>query len=63
MIGPNGAGKTTLVAQICGQLRPDAGTIRFDGEDITALPQERRPALGLVRSFQITPISAPSKTS
>lgn len=56
VIGPNGAGKTTLVAQICGQLRPDAGSVRFDGQDITALPQEKRPALGLVRSFQITSI-------
>ena len=56
VIGPNGAGKTTLVAQICGQLQPDAGSIRFDGEDITTLPQEQRPALGLVRSFQITSI-------
>ena len=56
VIGPNGAGKTTLVAQICGQLEPDAGTIHFDGQDITALPQEQRPALGLVRSFQITSI-------
>ncbi len=56
IIGPNGAGKTTLVAQICGQLRPDSGTIRFAGRDITELPQEKRPALGLVRSFQITSI-------
>lgn len=56
VIGPNGAGKTTLVAQICGQLRPDAGNVQFDGQDITALPQEKRPALGLVRSFQITSI-------
>lgn len=56
VIGPNGAGKTTLVAQICGQLRPDAGTIRFNGQDITAVAQEKRPALGLVRSFQITSI-------
>ncbi len=56
VIGPNGAGKTTLVAQICGQLSPDAGAIRFDGRDITDLPQEKRPALGLVRSFQITSI-------
>ena len=42
VIGPNGAGKTTLVAQIAGELRPDAGTIRFLGEDITALPAHRR---------------------
>jgi len=54
VIGPNGAGKTTLVAQISGELRPDAGTIRFLGEDITALPAHRRSLKGLARSFQIT---------
>ena len=31
VIGPNGAGKTTLIAQLAGQLRPDAGRIRFAG--------------------------------
>ena len=54
IIGPNGAGKTTLISQLSGQLRPDAGAIRFDGRDITAVPQYRRSALGLARSFQIT---------
>ena len=54
VIGPNGAGKTTLIAQLSGQLRPDAGTIRFAGSDITALPMHRRSQLGLARSFQIT---------
>ncbi len=54
VIGPNGAGKTTLIAQLSGQLRPDAGRVRFAGNDITALPVHRRSALGLARSFQIT---------
>ena len=54
VIGPNGAGKTTLIAQLSGQLTPDAGRIRFAGHDITALPMYRRSALGLARSFQIT---------
>ena len=54
VIGPNGAGKTTLIAQLSGQLTPDAGRIRFAGHDITALPMHRRSALGLARSFQIT---------
>ena len=54
VIGPNGAGKTTLIAQLCGQLTPDSGGIRFDGRDITALPMYRRGLLGLARSFQIT---------
>src|SRR6266576_3445355 len=38
LIGPNGAGKTTFINQLAGTLRPDAGTIRFAGEDITRLP-------------------------
>jgi branched-chain amino acid transport system ATP-binding protein len=54
VIGPNGAGKTTLIAQLSGQLIPDSGSIRFAGDDITALPMYRRSALGLARSFQIT---------
>ncbi len=56
VIGPNGAGKTTLVAQLAGELRPDGGTIRFGGADITAMPAYRRSLLGLARSFQITSI-------
>ncbi len=54
LIGPNGAGKTTAIAQLAGELRPDAGTIRFAGRDVTRLPTRRRVALGLVRSFQMT---------
>ena len=56
VIGPNGAGKTTLIAQIGGALRPDSGTIRFAGRDITRLPPYARSRLGLARSFQITSI-------
>jgi branched-chain amino acid transport system ATP-binding protein len=56
VIGPNGAGKTTLVSQIAGELRPDAGTIRFLGRDITALTPHRRSLAGLARSFQITSV-------
>ena len=37
IIGPNGAGKTTLIAQLAGDLAPDAGTITFAGRDVTAL--------------------------
>jgi len=54
VIGPNGAGKTTLIAQLSGQLAPDAGRIHFAGHDISALPMYRRSHLGLARSFQIT---------
>jgi len=53
LIGPNGAGKTTLVNQITGVLRPDAGSIRLFGTDITRATPERRVALGVVRTFQI----------
>src|SRR5467141_1958616 len=56
VIGPNGAGKTTLIAQLAGNLRPDAGRIRFRGEDITALPAQKRARRGLARSFQITSV-------
>jgi branched-chain amino acid transport system ATP-binding protein len=54
VIGPNGAGKTTLIGLLAGEIAPLAGTIKFDGGDITALAAERRSALGLARSFQIT---------
>jgi branched-chain amino acid transport system ATP-binding protein len=54
IIGPNGAGKTTLITQLAGELASDAGRVRFEGRDITALPTWRRSQLGLARSFQIT---------
>jgi branched-chain amino acid transport system ATP-binding protein len=56
IIGPNGAGKTTLIGQLAGNLRPDAGRIRFAGEDITALAAPARSRKGLARSFQITSV-------
>ncbi len=54
LIGPNGAGKSTTVAQLSGELKPDAGTIRFAGHDITRWPAWRRALGGLRRSYQIT---------
>jgi branched-chain amino acid transport system ATP-binding protein len=54
IIGPNGAGKTTLIGQLTGELMPQAGCIRFGGQDITSLATYRRSLLGLARSFQIT---------
>jgi branched-chain amino acid transport system ATP-binding protein len=54
LIGPNGAGKSTLIGQLCGEIRPDAGRIHWDGRDITAWPAHRRARAGLGRSFQIT---------
>jgi branched-chain amino acid transport system ATP-binding protein len=54
LIGPNGAGKTTCFNLLSGFLRPTAGTIRFDGEDITGLRSHRIVRRGLVRTFQLT---------
>jgi branched-chain amino acid transport system ATP-binding protein len=58
LIGPNGAGKTTLIQQLSGALAPDAGSMRFDGHDITALSMHERVHRGLARSYQITSIFA-----
>lgn len=56
LIGPNGAGKTTFVSLVCGRIEPSAGTITFDGADITALPAHRRVRLGIAYTFQITSV-------
>jgi branched-chain amino acid transport system ATP-binding protein len=53
LIGPNGAGKSTLLSCLAGDLRPNAGTVRFDGRDTTGLPADRMCRLGLGRTFQI----------
>ncbi|BAI73665.1 branched-chain amino acid transport system ATP-binding protein (plasmid) [Azospirillum sp. B510] len=52
VIGPNGAGKTTLFNLISGLDAPDAGTVTFEGRDVTGLSAERLAELGLARSFQ-----------
>jgi ABC-type branched-subunit amino acid transport system ATPase component/branched-subunit amino acid ABC-type transport system permease component len=54
LIGPNGAGKTTLFNTCSGLLRPTAGRVFFNGEDITSLSRPRRAQRGLGRSFQRT---------
>jgi ABC-type branched-subunit amino acid transport system ATPase component/MFS family permease len=51
-IGPNGAGKTTLFDVISGFVRPDAGSIYFEAEEISDLGPDGRARLGLGRSFQ-----------
>ncbi len=53
IIGPNGAGKTTLFCQIAGEIRPDSGSIKVFGEDLTRRPAHVRPHYGLSRTYQI----------
>jgi branched-chain amino acid transport system ATP-binding protein len=53
LIGANGAGKTTLVNLISGLFRPDAGTIQFQGIDVTAQTVHDRIKAGIARSFQL----------
>ncbi|EKE43171.1 ABC transporter [Oceaniovalibus guishaninsula JLT2003] len=58
LIGPNGAGKSTLIKQIVGELRQDAGQIRFEGQRIDRLDAAARARLGLARSFQVSSVIA-----
>ena len=53
IVGPNGAGKSTTFNLITGMIEPDAGTVTFDGEDITGLEPHAIANRGLVRTFQI----------
>jgi branched-chain amino acid transport system ATP-binding protein len=57
LIGPNGAGKSTLMHLISGFLKPDAGQILFDGQDITGIDMPGRARLGLGRTFQISSLA------
>lgn len=52
LVGPNGAGKTTLFNCVCGQLRPEAGEIDFDGESLMGMPTYKRARLGIGRTYQ-----------
>jgi branched-chain amino acid transport system ATP-binding protein len=52
LIGPNGAGKTTFFNMLTGVYRPTAGTIVFDGEDVTGKPPHAITQRGIGRTFQ-----------
>jgi branched-chain amino acid transport system ATP-binding protein len=53
IVGPNGAGKTTLLNVIAGSLRPDRGSVLFEGRDITRLAGNEHCRVGIARTFQI----------
>jgi neutral amino acid transport system ATP-binding protein len=53
LVGPNGAGKTTLFNLLSNFIRPDRGSIIFDGAPIQQLPSHRIAQRGLVRTFQV----------
>jgi branched-chain amino acid transport system ATP-binding protein len=53
LIGPNGSGKTTLLNLIAGAIRPDAGTIRMEGEDVTRMSNHQRVRRRINRTFQL----------
>src|SRR3984885_13894912 len=58
LIGPNGAGKTTVINLLTGMLKPNAGRILLEGDDITGLPVHKRVTRGLSRTFQINQLYA-----
>ncbi|MDB5315905.1 MAG: transporter ATP-binding protein [Rhodospirillales bacterium] len=53
IIGPNGAGKTTFINMTTGYLRPQGGSIHYDGEEITGLAPRAIVKRGIGRSFQL----------
>jgi branched-chain amino acid transport system ATP-binding protein len=53
IMGPNGAGKTTCFNVLTGRYKPDGGTVRFGGEDITGLSPRQVARKGISRSFQL----------
>ena len=53
LIGPNGSGKTTLINCVSGSLRNEAGSILFDGHEVSGMPAYQRTRRGIARSFQI----------
>ncbi|WP_018259940.1 ABC transporter ATP-binding protein [Methylobacterium sp. WSM2598] len=58
IIGPNGAGKTTFINMTTGYLKPQGGSIAFEGQPILGLSPRRIVGLGVVRSFQLPQLFA-----
>ena len=57
IIGPNGAGKSTLIKQICGNLKPDNGSVHLMGRNVSTLSTQARANAGLGRTFQISELA------
>lgn len=53
LIGPNGSGKTTLFNLITGILKPDSGTVKLNGEDVTGLAPNKIVNKGIARTWQL----------
>jgi branched-chain amino acid transport system ATP-binding protein len=53
VVGPNGAGKTTFLSILAGSIRPTAGRVRYEGNDVTGMRADRRCRLGIGRTHQI----------
>lgn len=56
IVGSNGAGKTTLVNTVSGFVTPDAGSVIFNGVDVTRKSPVKRVRMGIVRSFQLVSV-------
>ncbi|GAA2616420.1 ABC transporter ATP-binding protein [Paractinoplanes durhamensis] len=53
IVGPNGAGKTTMLNVLAGAIRPQQGTVRFEGRDVTRTRPDQRCRMGVGRAFQV----------
>jgi branched-chain amino acid transport system ATP-binding protein len=53
LIGPNGSGKSTLVNCLCGTLRNESGSVRFEGKTLDGMAAHQRTRMGLARTFQL----------